>query len=272
MRSLIPHMRLLTFTPSVAAHLCSCLILNDEERAAILEFTITQEVPKKFPSTLCSLTTPRLFPFRELHEMLIPSFLTIIPKQINDPSIADTVKFTSNSYSIVNSVTLSPKRNIYLTGLSGLGLMKTSQGIEFNSQKGFYEVSKDSNPTFSCSVTVKGLGQEANWNLQNVPHDNYWTVRLQQPILLKKSAGEYSVTVHFRPMNMNSGSNYYMKNVSEDKVNEAIAKSVNNDIFNSLNVTWTLDYHSGRGFGPNGPIFLKNFSYVIDPNNDHIKN
>jgi hypothetical protein len=148
--------------------------------------------------------------------------------------------------------------------------MKTNEGIEFNSQRGVYEAKKDQNPTFGCSVTVKGLGREENFNLHNLSHDTHWTVRLQQPLLLKKSAGEYSVTVHFRPLI--DSSTYVMKNIGEDGVNKALAKSTNSDIFNLLKVSWTLDYHSGRSFGPHGPIFLKNFSYIINPDYAQIKN
>ena len=266
--SLIPHMRLLTFTPCIAAHLCECLSLNDKEKAAVLEFTITQKLPEEFPSTLCALTSPRLFPFKELHETLIPNFLTV-SKRIVAPTTPETILFSCTSYAIVNSISLSPNKNIFLTGFSGLGLMKTVEGIEFNSEKGVYEAKKDPNPTYGCSITIKGLGREETFNLNNLSHDTNWTVKLQQPLLLKKSAGEYSVTVHFRPL-INS-STYEMKNIGEDSVNEALAKSANSEIFNLLKVSWTLDYHSGRGFGPHGPIFLKNLCYIIDPDYAQMK-
>lgn len=262
-------MRLLTFTPNIAAHLCECLALNDKEKAAILEFTITQKLPEEFPSTLCALTSPRLFPFTELYETLIPNFLTVSKRTVT-PTTPETILFSCTSYAIVNSISLSPNKNIFLTGFSGLGLMKTVEGIEFNSETGAYEPRKDQNPTFGCSVTIKGLGREENFNLYDLSHGTNWTVRLQQPMLLKKSAGEYSVTVHFRPL-INS-STYVMKNIGEDGVNEALAKSANSEIFNLLKVSWTLDYHSGRGFGPHGPIFLKNLSYIVDPDYKQIKN
>lgn len=265
-------MRLLTFVPSVAAHLCECLKLQDKEKAAILEYTITQKLPEKFPSTLCASTSPRLFPFKELQETLIPNFLTVAKKTDALKITPESIIFKSNAYAIVNNITLSPKINIFLTGFSGLGLMKANEGIEFNSQTGVYETKKDPDLTFSCSVSVKGLdGKDENFNLYSLSSDTHWTVKLKQPILLKKSAVEYSVTVHFSPLHVHSGT-YFLKNIAEVDVNEALVKSTNCDIFNMLKVSWTMDCHSGRTFGPHGPIFLKNFSYIIDPDYWQINN
>jgi len=260
MRSLVPHLRLLTLAPSAAAQIPP--FLEDSERAAILQYAITQDVTQlELPSTLCLLTAPRMFPFNEVAVNLIPDGM--LTKGFNDME-SEFIRYSSNSYAIANSVTLSVKRDFYLTGLSGLSLTKAKLGIEFNSASGVYEKIKDNEIAHICSISLKGMGHDENWELANIPYDSCWSVRLKKPLLLKKNVGEYSITVYFTPR-ISHGTCYYLRNVREDSVNEVIDNNLNSKIFNSVKTMWVTDYHSRNTFGPNGPIFLKSFSYVIDP-------
>jgi len=196
MEKILPNLRLLTLSAAEVDGLKLIDFLTVEERKIVHQHASfknqleNMERVNNFPQTLCTLTSVRE-PLKspELLQLFTDEEILSIDVIQPDPSLHYYISQSSkNMISIKNVVTMTPKEDIYITGLTGLGKFPANESEVRVCQP---NAKKSKLDDYSVAVYFEDKKVLCDMEI----NDSVWKVVAVKPIFIPKDCCAKSLTV-----------------------------------------------------------------------------